>query len=196
MTSKSIALAAAERILELLTLKKRVTVAIDGRCCAGKTTLAAELEKLLPQCSVFHADDFFLRPEQRTPDRLAQPGGNMDRERLFSEVTASLEKGGEFYYRPFDCKAMALGAPIRAVPSQVNIIEGSYCCHPDISGAYDLKIFLTTSSEIQRERIKLRAGSRELLDRFLNEWIPLEERYISGLLPKDLSLAFDMIFET
>lgn len=32
------------------------------------------------------ADDFFLRPEQRTPERLAEPGGNLDRERMKSEV--------------------------------------------------------------------------------------------------------------
>ena len=45
---------------------KRTVLAIDGPCGSGKTTLAALLARLY-DCPVFHADDFFLRPEQRTP---------------------------------------------------------------------------------------------------------------------------------
>ena len=52
-------------------------IAIDGRCCAGKTTLAAKLKEQ-NGWSVFHMDDFFLQPKQRTKERLAQPGGNVD----------------------------------------------------------------------------------------------------------------------
>ena len=61
-----------------------LVVAIDGRCGSGKTTVAALLAQRL-DCTVLHADDFFLRPEQRTPQRMAQPGGNFDRERFFTE---------------------------------------------------------------------------------------------------------------
>ena len=53
------------RIQELQVRKERVIVAIDGRCGSGKTTLAARLQKDL-YCRVFHMDDFFLRPQQRT----------------------------------------------------------------------------------------------------------------------------------
>ena len=55
-----------------LLRRDRVIVAIDGRCGSGKTTLAAKLQKQL-HCSVFHMDDFFLRPEQRTEERFAAP---------------------------------------------------------------------------------------------------------------------------
>ena len=64
-----------------------VLVALDGRCGAGKTTLARRLQTELG-CRVFHMDDFFLRPEQRTAERLARPGENVDHERFLAEVLA------------------------------------------------------------------------------------------------------------
>ena len=53
-------------IRQLLAEKDRVIVAIDGNCASGKTTLTAQLAEHF-DCNVFHMDDFFLRPEQRTP---------------------------------------------------------------------------------------------------------------------------------
>ena len=44
-----------------------LVVAIDGRCASGKSTLAAKLQQGL-HCPVFSLDDFFLRPQQRTPN--------------------------------------------------------------------------------------------------------------------------------
>lgn len=52
-------------------------VAIDGRCTAGKTTLAGLLQGKR-SCNVVHMDDFYLPFAKRTPERMAQPGGNMD----------------------------------------------------------------------------------------------------------------------
>ena len=52
--------------------EKPYIVAIDGRCAAGKTTLAAHFQQNI-DCTVFHMDDFFLRPEQRTPERFNTP---------------------------------------------------------------------------------------------------------------------------
>ena len=53
------------QIDELLAEKDMILVAIDGKCTSGKTTLASKLAELY-DCNVFHMDDFFLRPEQRT----------------------------------------------------------------------------------------------------------------------------------
>lgn len=85
---------------------RRTTLAIDGPCGSGKTTLAALLAQLY-DCPVFHADDFFLRPEQRTPERFAQPGGNLDRERLREEVLLPLHEGKPVCYRRFDCHSLS-----------------------------------------------------------------------------------------
>ena len=77
--------------------------ALDGRCASGKTTLASALREAVG-CGVIHMDDFFLRPEQRTEERLSQPGGNVDRERFLQEVLLPLKRGESFSYRPYDCR--------------------------------------------------------------------------------------------
>lgn len=53
------------------TERERVTVAIEGGSASGKTTLAVLLTNIY-DCKVFHMDDFFLRPEQRTAERLLE----------------------------------------------------------------------------------------------------------------------------
>ncbi len=95
-----------QRIRALAATQPRVLVAIDGRCAAGKTTLAASLQAQL-ECNVFHMDDFFLRPEQRTSERLRQPGGNVDFERFLTEVLRPLHDGAPVTYRPYDCRHAA-----------------------------------------------------------------------------------------
>ena len=113
------------RIHALAAAQPRVLVAIDGRCAAGKTTLAASLQAQLA-CNVFHMDDFFLRPEQRTPERLRQPGGNVDFERFLTVVLRPLRDGAPVTYRPYDCRTQRLCAPVHAEARPVNLIEGSY----------------------------------------------------------------------
>ena len=70
--------------LRMLPTGMRI-IAIDGRCAAGKTTLAARLAKELGG-DVIHMDDFFLRVEQRTPERMKEVGGNVDYERFEKTV--------------------------------------------------------------------------------------------------------------
>lgn len=161
----------------LAAAQSRVLVAIDGRCAAGKTTLAASLRTVL-DCNVFHMDDFFLRPEQRTPERLHQPGGNVDFERFLAEVLRPLHDGASVLYRPYDCHTQQLCAPVRAEVRPVNIIEGSYSCHPALWDLYDLHVFLSVSPEEQRHRIAARNGE-EMLPMFTNVWIPMEEAYFA-----------------
>lgn len=162
------------RIDRLLAEKERVLVAIDGPCASGKTTLAGMLARQY-DCNVFHMDEFFLRPEQRTPDRYAQIGGNVDYERFGQEVLVPLKRGGPFSYRPFDCETMRLLQPVAVEEKRLNIIEGSYSLHPYFAEPYDLKILLTVSAPVQRQRILERPAF--LHKRFFNEWIPMEQRY-------------------
>ena len=64
--------------------KRPFVIAIDGRAASGKSTLAEQLSTLL-EADVIHMDDFFLQPYQRTPERLAEIGGNVDYERFAKE---------------------------------------------------------------------------------------------------------------
>ncbi len=171
------ALAVKERMTALLAQKERIIVAIDGSCGAGKTTLAEALAGLF-DCNVFHMDDFFLRPEQRTPQRFAEVGGNVDYARFQEEVLAPLLRDVPFSYRPFDCGSLLLGDRIAVTPKRVNIIEGTYSLHPYLGDRYDLRIFLSATPELQRKRILRRPAA--LHSRFFREWIPMEQRYFDG----------------
>lgn len=162
---------------------KRVTVAIDGRCAAGKSTLARTLSEKL-DCNVFHMDDFFLRPEQRTSARYASPGENVDHERFLEEILLPLERGNAFSYRPYDAHLPGFKAPIQVAPKRVNVVEGSYCCNRNLVNHYDLRVFLDVSPEIQMRRIIARNGEAAA-KMFEKRWIPLEEAYFKAFGVKD-----------
>lgn len=179
------------RIDELCDKKERVIVAIDGNCGSGKTTLASIIDSVY-DCNLFHMDDFFLPLELRTTERLSQAGGNVHYERFDSEVIHGIKSNKAFEYQKFDCARMSLGEKITVTPRKLNIIEGSYSMHPVLIDNYDLKVFLTVSAEEQSRRILLRNGI-EKHKRFINEWIPLENKYFAELGIKD---KCDLVFET
>lgn len=165
-----------ERIDKLLGEKDHVIVAIDGSCAAGKTTLGKWLQR---RCGgeVIPMDDFFLQPEQRTPERFAQPGGNVDYERFREEVLQPLAAGKPFAYRPYDCKTCRLSEPRLVVPGRLTVVEGTYSLHPTFGECYDLKVFLEVDDELRRSRILQRPAA--LHRRFFEEWIPMEQLYFS-----------------
>ena len=169
--------ALVERAEALLREKGRAVIAIDGRCGSGKTTLAGLLATRW-DCTLLHADDFFLRPEQRTPARLAQPGGNFDRERFYAEALAPLLAGRDALYRPYACHAGCLRPPVPAPLRPVILAEGSYCCHPDLWACYDLHVFVTAPLDVRLARLTRRPGVD--LAAFRTRWIPLEEAYFAA----------------
>ena len=166
----------------LLKRQDRVIVAIDGKFTSGKTTMASKLAQIY-DCNVFHMDDFFLRPEQRTPERFAEVGGNVDYERFREEVLLPLKSGKAFSYRPFDCSNFTIASPVAVTPKKLNIIEGTYSHHPYFGNPYNLKILMTVDEETQRQRILERPAF--LHKRFFEEWIPMENRYFNVLLFSD-----------
>lgn len=157
---------------------ERAIVAVEGRCAAGKSTLAAQMEKRLG-LTVVHMDHFFLRPEQRTEERLAQPGDNIDHERFLEEVLLPLTAGETPAYRPYNCRTGELDEPIALKPSCVTVVEGSYSCHPKLWDYYQRRVFLSVNPEEQLRRLA-RRESPEQLEAFRERWIPMEERYFSA----------------
>ena len=178
MTLRDAAARIREKAESLLAERGRALIAIDGRCGSGKTTLAAALSEARP-CTVLHLDDFFLRPEQRTEARLATPGENVDHERFLSEVLTPLRQNEPFAYRPYDCHRQMLGDPVSVIPGAVTVVEGSYCCHPALWDAYDLRVFVDTDPEEQLARIQKRGGE-DAVRAFRERWIPLEEAYFTA----------------
>ena len=109
-------------------------------------------------CNLFRMDDFFLRMEQRTPQRLKETGGNVDYERFEETVLRPIFQKQTVFYK------------------KLNIIEGSYSMHPYFKNPYQLRVFLNISPKDQMENIKKRNGP-EKAKQFQNMWIPKEEAY-------------------
>ena len=158
-------------------------VAIEGGSASGKTTLGELLQNVYG-CPVFHMDDFFLRPEQRTEARFTQPGGNVDRERFLEEVLIPLREGRPVDYRRFDCATFTIAPPQRIEAGTLNIVEGAYSMHPNLAPYYDLSVFLPISAEKQRERI-LKRNAPAHAKQFFDRWIPFEQRYFDALDVQD-----------
>jgi len=165
------------RIDQLKKQKNYIFIAIDGNSAAGKSSLAALLKEAY-SCNVISMDDFFLRRVQRTPERLAEPGGNIDYERFGSEIIEPLKAGKPFAYRPYNCQTGELSEPEDVIPNQITVIEGAYSLHPRFAGVYDIAVFLSLDPAGQRRRLAERSPC--LLDRFIHEWIPMENRYFDA----------------
>lgn len=175
----------------LLSEKSRLIVALEGGSAAGKSTAAALLEKLY-DCSVFHMDDFFLRPEQRTKARLTEPGGNVDWERFREEVLLPLTRGETIRYRRYNCHTQTVEAPKTIVPRALNLVEGVYSMRPELAPAYDLSAFLSVSPKLQHIRIEKR-NDPDMQAMFFVLWIPLENSYFDTL---DVRRRCDLILES
>ena len=168
---------------ELLNKKNHLLIAIDGRCGSGKTTLVKCLKENL-DCNIIQMDHFFLRPFQRTKERMDEPGGNIDYERFLTDVLEPLRQNISFSYTPFDCKKQEMSAPVYIDKKSINIIEGAYSCHPKFSAYYDLRIFLDINIKQQAERIIKRNGETAY-EMFREKWIPMEELYFKAFKVKE-----------
>lgn len=161
----------------------QLRVAIDGPCASGKSTLGRALADIY-DCPLIHMDDFFLRPEQRTPERLAQPGGNVDYERFAREVLSPLLVGAELCYRPWNCQRQDFDPAVALPPAPLTIVEGSYSLREDLRHAYSLRIWAHADWNSRKKRL-LDRGGEACLTRFEQLWIPLEDHYFEEMQVRD-----------
>ncbi len=169
----------------------RLLVLIDGRCGSGKTTAAEKLGALL-RVPVLHMDDYYLQSFQRTDERYAEPGGNVDRERVRAEIIDPFLNGEVIRWRRFDPSVMKLGEENVLDPGSLLILEGSYSLHPYLRCPHSFRVFLDISPAEQIERIRKRNGE-EVLKMFVRKWIPLEEAYFDAF---EIRNSCDLIINT
>ena len=154
---------------------RRLSVAMDGFAAAGKTTAAGLLGAVF-SADVVHMDHFFLPKELRTPQRLAQPGGNVHYERFAAQVAPHLARREAFCYDIFDCARMETAGAARIGDGPVLFVEGAYAMHPACGGEYGVTAFFDAGEATQRARILARNGE-DCWPRFRDKWIPFERAY-------------------
>lgn len=177
------------RTAEKTHTKTPVIIGIDGRCGSGKTYFAKRLARQF-SCNVLHMDDFYLPMDKRAADWEAVSGGNIDFERLLSEVLLPLREGRKAFYRPYSCKEGKYKEPEALQEKPLLVVEGSYSGHELLAEQYDLRLFFTCSKAEQEKRLKAREGSR--YKAFTARWIPLEERYFARCaIEKGSALTID-----
>ncbi|MBR2891980.1 MAG: hypothetical protein IKC22_06390 [Bacilli bacterium] len=170
----------------LKNLKKHMIVSIEGRCCSGKTTLSKTLES---DYTVIHVDDFFLPIKKKTVERLDEIGGNIDYE-LIKLTLSNLKKAislnqKEFTYQAYDC-SQEIYYDKTILLKDLIILEGVYSTHPYFRDLIDKIIYLYVDKNTQLERV----NQRKLKDRFIKEWIPLEEKYYENI---DIESICDLV---
>ena len=157
---------------------ERLMVTIDGPCASGKTTLAGKLAWVF-SAAVVHTDDYVIPHAQKTPERLAVPGGNCDADRLAREVTVPWKRGEPVTTRRYDFRNDRLLPEEKLPECRILILEGSYCNLPVIRECADIRVFLDTPREIRWERLRKRE-SPQSLQMFRDRWIPLEDHYFQA----------------
>ena len=154
-----------------------LVLALDGRCGAGKTTLANGLAEQFACCTLLHTDDFYLPPARRCPDWAHTPCANMDLTRLRDEALRPAYEGQTVTYRAYSCREGAFLPSVQLPAQPLVILEGSYSHHPLLRPYETLRVFVTCAKTEQTRRLQSREGARYA--DFAARWVPLEEGYFA-----------------
>lgn len=168
----------------LHALQEHRMLSIDGPCASGKTTIGKLLSSFL-ECPCIHMDDYFLQANQRTAQRLEEPGGNIDYERFHQEINDAWNQNQPIHMRSYDCSSQRLRKEVILEESPILIIEGSYAHHPYLDDMQAFKIFMDIEPSIQKERLQKRSPDK-FVD-FIEKWIPMEEKYFHAFSIKEKS---------
>lgn len=173
-----------EKIRALLQKKGRALISIDGRCGSGKTSLAEVLSHFL-RADIVHIDDYYLPFRDRDPVWRSIPAGNMDLNRLKTEILGPFSRGEKTVYRAYDCPNDRFRFEREIIGTDVLIVEGSYSQHPSLRDMYDIRLFVTSDREVQEQRLKKREGDH--FKAFEEIWIPMEELYFRAFDTEETS---------
>lgn len=159
--------------LFLKSTKAHSIVALEGKCASGKTTLSNNFKD---NYTIIHTDDFFLNSDKKTKERLDEIGGNIDYELIYetlSKIKKAWEEKQKFVtIKKYSCETDTYSDIKMELKDKV-ILEGVYSSHPYFKVFVDKCAYLYVDEKTQLNRIVL----RDMRDRFINEWIPLENKY-------------------
>lgn len=145
-------------------------VALEGSCASGKTTITSKLNNT----TIIDVDDFFLSPDKKTNQRLNEIGGNIDYE-LYEECLKKLKPNTTITYTIYDCSCGEYFEKTLEIQDKV-LLVGVYSYHERVRKYINRLLFLMVDEKIQLERL----AKRDLFERFIKEWLPMEKRYYAS----------------
>lgn len=183
------------------TVAHPMRVAIDGPPAAGKTTLADELAVVLGEQSrhVIRAtiDDFLFPRAQRYPRGEFSAEGcyfdTHDYDALNRVLLDPLGPNGDrrFQHAVYDHMTdTTLSPPVMTAPTDaVLLFDGVFLLRPELTGRWDLRIFVSTALEKTVDRALIResrVSSRADVERRWRErYIPSQQLYFAKVRPAD-----------
>jgi uridine kinase len=188
--------------IESLPAAHPLRVAVDGPPAAGKTTLADELALLLRTRGreVIRAsiESFMLPRAQRyrrgeySPEACYRDSFNYGA--LRRVLLDPLGPDGDRRYQPAVYNwhtDTALSQPVTTAPADaVLLLDGVFLLRPELTGQWDLRVFVSATFEetLDRGRIRdlARLGSTATVERrYRDRYIPAQELYFAEARPAD-----------
>lgn len=152
---------------------KFTITSVEGKCTSGKTTIT---KALVDKYTIIEIDQFFLNKERKTIDRLNEIGGNIDYELVLDNLkkikNAWSKSEDKVIIKVFDCGSNTYSEKEIVLKDKV-ILEGVYSYHKYFNHLVDYLVYIYVDEETQIKRV----NNRVMKERFINEWIPLENKY-------------------
>ena len=177
-----------KKIKSLKKEKAILFVGIDGCGGVGKTTLAENIQKKFKDVSVVHMDNFDLPFADRVKGQPHEKpvGADTDWARLEREVILPLKNNQSVKFQKYswDKDRMLDWESIK--PAGIIIVEGVYSLRIELRDHFDLKIWIDCPLDVRLKRGLERDGE-DKKDRWLKDWLPMEERYMALHHPEKIA---------
>lgn len=135
-------------------------VGIGGRGGAGKSTLAAKIDR----AQLVGTDEFW-------------DGEGFDLARLRAEVFEPLAAGRAAHFASWDWEGRRPGPPRTVTPAGIVVVEGVCALHRMFRDAYDLRVWVDAPYEVRLARGVERDGEAAR-QTWVEHWMPMEDRYV------------------
>ncbi len=163
-------------------------VGIDGLGGSGKSTLAERIRQHLETAqltvTIVHNDDFYLPSAIRSKlsPQLKPIGADFDWIRLRDQVLVPLRSNQIADYVRYDWPSDRLAECHKIQPYGIVLIEGVYSTRAELRDLYDYRVWVDCPSELRLSRGVARDRT-VALSLWVDEWMPVEERYYNEHRP-------------
>lgn len=157
----------------------KMLIAIDGLGGSGKSSFAEVIRREIPLFDVVKMDDFYIPSMERG----SKGYHNFDIEKLIEEVISPFINNEDVKYSKYNWIEDRLEGEY-TVSENYLIIEGVYSTSDRLKKYYDKKMWIDCHRDIRLHRGLVRDGEKAY-KQWVDEWMPLEDRYVESQKPQE-----------